>query len=58
MTRDELNNVIEDCERRSHLLTEWEAQFIDSLCHQLGDGKALTSKQAAKLEAIWDRVTE
>ena len=54
---NEHQQMIEDCEKRQQKLSEWELQFIDSISNQLGKGKSLTDKQAARLEAIWDKVT-
>lgn len=54
---DEYAQMIEDCQKRESKLSEWEANFIDSLAKQIGDGKALTDKQMAALERTWDRVT-
>ena len=49
--------MVTDCENRESKLSEWEAGFIDSLSHHLAAGRALSDKQAEKLNAIWDRVT-
>lgn len=49
--------MIADCEAREERLTEWEVGFIDSIGRQIAD-HPLTYTQAAKLESIWDRVTE
>ena len=52
MTDDEAQ-MIKDCEARESKLSDWEREFIDSVSQR----ETLTPKQAAKLEAIWDRVT-
>lgn len=48
--------MIEDCEARQERLTEWEQEFIASIGERIAE-RPLTEKQAAKLEAIWNRVT-
>lgn len=50
---DEERQMIADCEARESKLSDWERGFIDSI----GRSDTLTERQAAKLEAIWDRVT-
>ena len=49
---------IEDCENRESKLTEWEVTFLSSLSDRLGDGLGLTDRQLAKLDSIWNRVTD
>lgn len=49
--------LIEDCEKRSEKLTEWEQQFIDSLSRQIGNDRIPTQKQIECLDRIWERVT-
>jgi nitrate/nitrite-specific signal transduction histidine kinase len=58
-TASEHLQMIEDCETRESRLTEWDAQFLDSIKNQLGKGlfPSLTSKQADKLDEIWERAT-
>ena len=53
-TIDEQEQMIMDCEARESKLSDWERQFIDSV----SKAETLTDKQAAKLEQIWERVTE
>lgn len=53
---DEHVQMLEDCEKRSEKLTEWEQQFIDSLGHQIAE-RPLSEKQVEKLEKIWERLT-
>lgn len=55
---DEHLQMISDCERRESKLDDWERGFIDSLSEQVSDGKSLTDTQAAKLDQIWEKVTE
>lgn len=54
---DEYMQQISDCEERESRLTEWEANFIDSLRSQLERGKPPTSKQIEVLDNIWEKAT-
>lgn len=54
---DEHLTMVEDCENRESKLTDWERGFIDSVKQQLARGRALSEKQAERLDAIWERVT-
>lgn len=54
---NEHQQMVTDCESRESKLTDWERGFIDSLGHQLAAGRALTEKQAERLDAIWEKVT-
>lgn len=56
-THDEHLTMVEDCENRESKLTDWERGFIDSISKQMADGRALSEKQAERLDAIWERVT-
>lgn len=49
--------MIDDCEDRESRLTDWERGFLESIREQIEDGRVLTEKQSAKLDAIWERVT-
>ncbi|MDB5814453.1 MAG: hypothetical protein JWN23_1570 [Rhodocyclales bacterium] len=49
--------LIEDCEKRSERMTDWESQFIDSLSNQLALERRPTPKQIETLDAIWEKVT-
>lgn len=53
----EYMTMIEDCENRSDRLTDWEADFVDSIKNQLIEGRSLSSKQTEVLDRIWERVT-
>lgn len=53
---EEQQQMVEDCEKRSAYLTDWEAGFIDSLQHRMGRG--LTDRQEDQLNRIWNRVSE
>ena len=57
-TTDEALQMVADCEARESRLSEWEANFIDSIRHQLARGRALTERQAETLDRIWNKATE
>lgn len=51
--------MIDDCERRSGQLSDWELSFLASLRERIdGHGTGLTARQHEKLNQIWDRVTK
>jgi hypothetical protein len=54
---DEYMTLIEDCEHRSERLTDWEAQFIDSIKHQITEGRRLSTKQTERLDEVWEKAT-
>ncbi len=54
---DEYVTMLEDCEKRSERLTEWECGFVESLQRQIANGHQPSAKQIEKLDSIWDRVT-
>jgi hypothetical protein len=49
--------LLEDCERRSHKLSDWELQFVDSLQRQITDGRRPSAKQIETLDNIWEKAT-
>ena len=55
---DDHAQMIADCEQRESRLSEWEQGFIDHVSHQLRQGRSLTTKEAAKLDEIWNKATE
>ena len=55
---DEYLTLLEDCERRSERLSEWELGFVDSLQRQLSEGRRPSAKQAETLNTIWERATK
>jgi len=57
MTVDDPMQLIADCEARESRLGDWDRTFIDSIKHQLEQGRTLSAKQAAKLDEIWERAT-
>ena len=48
---DEYLTLLEDCEKRSERLTDWECGFVDSLQRQIADGRRPTPKQIETLRA-------
>lgn len=56
-TRDEHVAMVADCVQRESKLSDWERSFIDSLENQLANGRALSEKQVARLDEIWEKVT-
>ncbi len=55
--RAEQAQMIEDCELRESRLSNWEANFIDSISRQLAEGRNLTLNQSNTLDEIWERAT-
>ena len=55
--RSEHAAMVADCIQRESKLSDWERSFIDSLDNRLAAGFALTDKQAATLDDIWEQVT-
>jgi hypothetical protein len=49
--------LIDDCENRESRMSEWEANFCDSLRRQIEDGRMPSIKQIEKLDELWGRVT-
>lgn len=54
---DEYATLLEDCEKRSEKLTDWELGFVDSLQRQITDGRRPSQKQIETLDTIWERAT-
>ena len=54
---DEYQTMIEDCRKRDHMLSAWDADFLDSIEGRLGGNNTLTAKQVEKLEEIWNKAT-
>jgi len=55
--QDTYLEMLDDCEKRQSLMSDWEATFVDNLYHWLDTGSSLSQKQIEKLENIWERVT-
>lgn len=53
----EIQQMIDDCLARESQLSQWEAEFIDSISNYFADNGDLTEKQYSKLEDIWEKVT-
>jgi len=53
----EYTQLLEDCEKRSDKLSDWEIGFVDSLGRQIADGRRPTPKQIDTLDTIWERAT-
>ena len=54
----EYQMMVNDCEDRESLLSEWETTFIESVGEQIAEKEFITIKQVAILERIWEKVTE
>ena len=54
---DEYMTMLEDCERRSERLSDWECQFVDSLQRQIADGRRPSAKQIDALDNVWTKAT-
>ena len=54
---EEYVTLLEDCEKRSEKLTDWELGFVDSLQRQLADGRRPTAKQIETLDRVWEKAT-
>lgn len=54
---DEYATMLNDCEKRSEWLTEWDRGFVKSLQRQIAAGRQPSAKQVEKLDSIWERVT-
>lgn len=54
---DEYVTLLEDCEKRSERLSDWELGFVDSLQRQLAEGRRPSAKQIETLDTIWERAT-
>lgn len=54
---DDIGQMLDDVESRSHKLNEWENGFIDSISKYYAEHSRLTPPQKTKLDEIWERVT-
>lgn len=54
---DEYVTMLDDCEKRSERLTDWECGFVDSLQRQLAEGRRPTPKQIETLDSVWEKAT-
>ena len=55
---DEYTTLLDDCEKRSERLSDWEAGFVDSLQRQIAEGRRPSPKQVETLDLLWTKVTE
>ena len=56
----EYKEMIDDClatKSREDRLTEWEAEFLDSVETQMVSKNTISQKQIDVLERIWEKVT-
>ena len=56
----EYKEMIDDClktKSREDRLTEWEAEFLDSIETQMVSKNTISQKQIDVLERIWEKVT-
>lgn len=56
--KDEYQTLIDDCEKRESMLTDWERGFIDSLSKQLDRNNRPSPKQIDTLDNIWEKATK
>lgn len=49
--------LIADCRKRDHMISAWEADFLDSVEARLDERRALTEKQSDTLDVIWNKAT-
>lgn len=57
MTPEENLELIDDCEKRDHLLSAWDADFLASIRSWLESHGTLSEKQESKLGEIWEKAT-
>ncbi|MCK9988892.1 MAG: hypothetical protein AzoDbin1_05364 [Azoarcus sp.] len=55
---DEYLTLLEDGEKRSERLSDWELGFVDSLQRQLAEGRRPSAKQVETLDTIGERATK
>ena len=55
---DEYLTLLDDCEKRSERLSDWELSFVDSLQRQIAEGRRPSPKQIETLGTIWERATK
>ena len=57
MSMSDYEQMVADCEARESRLTEWEADFIQSLRERIDAGRGVTDRQAEMLDRVWTRAT-
>lgn len=55
--RSEYFQLIADCRKRDHMLSAWDADFLDSIEDRLNQMRTLSLKQSEKLDEIWAKAT-
>ena len=55
---EEYQQLVTDCLNRKSKISDWDAQFIDSINTQLSQERPLTPKQTNKLDEIWEKATK
>jgi hypothetical protein len=55
---EELEQMLDDIEKRQERASAWEREFIDSVQTQLRRGRSLTPKQLEIIDRIWEKVTD
>jgi hypothetical protein len=55
---EEYMTMLTDCENRSHKLSDWECNFVDSLQRQIEIGKRPSPKQVEALDNLWEKATK
>ena len=58
MNDESLTAMLADCLKRRKIMTSWEEAFIESIALAQGKGRILSEKQQAKLEEVWERLTD
>jgi hypothetical protein len=56
MDKAVIKHMIDQCSDFTDRLTEWEAQFLESISDQFDRNGSLSDKQAAILEGIYDKL--
>ena len=54
---DEYMTLLDDCEKRSEKLSDWECGFVESFQRQLDEGRRPSAKQIETLDKLWERAT-
>lgn len=58
MNDDEVSDILDVIEKHfADRLSDWEMGFVESITSQVENGKALTEKQRAKLDQVFERVS-
>jgi hypothetical protein len=54
---DEIETLINDCEKRYKKLNDWEKEFIGNISKQFYKKKTLNQSQLDCLNKIWEKAT-